>query len=75
MADRKADEAGLTPGDLEESRSGGGRGERYDEAQGGGRSWQDVSRSADEADLAEDQAAHQDRGQSEAASEFNSESE
>ena len=56
--------------------SGGDRGERYDEAQGGGRSWKDVSPSADEADdLAEDQAAHQDRGQSEAESEFNAESE
>jgi hypothetical protein len=54
----------------------GGRGERFDEAQGGGRSWKDVSPSAEETDdLAEDQAAHQDRGQSEAEAEFNAESE
>lgn len=37
------------------------RGERFDEAQGGGRGADAVSYDAD--DLAEDQAAHQDRGQ------------
>jgi hypothetical protein len=70
MADRNRDQSD----DAQEPRPG--RGERYDEAQGGGRSWQDVSPSADPADdLAEDQAAHQDRGQSEADAEFNAESE
>ncbi|MEA3061513.1 MAG: hypothetical protein QOJ94_1294 [Sphingomonadales bacterium] len=69
MADRNRDRAG------EPQASGEGRGERFDEAQGGGRSWQDVSRSDDEASLAEDQAAHQDRGQSEAEAEFNAEAE
>lgn len=38
------------------------RGERFDEAQGGGRGTGAVSYNAD--DIAEDQAAHQDRGQS-----------
>jgi hypothetical protein len=82
MADRKAAETGGTPGGPQESRSGGGsgadrgsRGERYDEAQGGGRSWEDVSPSADEASFAEDQGAHQDRGQSEADAEFNADAE
>jgi hypothetical protein len=71
MADRNRDQAG----DPQASPSVGGRGERFDEAQGGGRSWEDVSPSADEADLAEDQAAHQDRGQSEADAEFNADAE
>ncbi|MEA3048458.1 MAG: hypothetical protein QOG84_294 [Sphingomonadales bacterium] len=70
MADRNRDQGGGAQA------SGEGRGERFDEAQGGGRSWQDVSPSAEEADdLAEDQAAHQDRGQSEAEAEFNAEAE
>ncbi|MEA3039401.1 MAG: hypothetical protein QOE79_1914 [Sphingomonadales bacterium] len=70
MADRNRDQGVGAPA------SGEGRGERFDEAQGGGRSWQDVSPSAEEADdLAEDQAAHQDRGQSEAEAEFNAEAE
>jgi hypothetical protein len=38
------------------------RGERFDEEQGGGRGSDAVSYDAD--DIAEDQAAHQDRGQS-----------
>jgi hypothetical protein len=69
MADRNGDRAG------DPHASGGGRGERYDEAQGGGRSWEDVSPAGDEASLAEDQAAHQDRGQSEAEAEFNADAE
>ena len=75
MADRNRDQATDGSGDREFP-SAGGRGERFDEAQGGGRSWQDVEPSADQADeLAEDQAAHQDRGQSEADAEFNAEAE
>ncbi|MEA2998786.1 MAG: hypothetical protein QOH04_2380 [Sphingomonadales bacterium] len=74
MTDRKQDEAGGTSSDLQESQYGGGsgrdRGERFDEAQGGGRSWEEVSPSADE-----ELGAHQDRGQSEADAEFNAESE
>jgi hypothetical protein len=67
MTDGNRDQADRAP-------AAGGRGERYDEAQGGGRSWKDVSPSADRADdLAEDQAAHQDRGQSDAETEFNAE--
>jgi hypothetical protein len=69
MTDRKQDEPGR-----EDSQSadggGGGRGESYDEAQGGGRSWEDVSPSGEE-----EQGAHQDRGQSEADAEFNAEAE
>jgi hypothetical protein len=74
MTDRNRDQA--ADGSVErELPSAGGRGERFDEAQGGGRSWQDVEPSAVEADdLADDQAAHQDRGQSEADAEFNAES-
>jgi hypothetical protein len=75
MADRKQDEAGRAAGGLQDSQAGTGRGERYDEAQGGGRSWEDVSPSPDEAALPPDQGAHQDRGQSEAEAEFNAESE
>ncbi|HEX8640869.1 MAG TPA: hypothetical protein VF704_06900 [Allosphingosinicella sp.] len=45
---------------------GQSRGERFDEAQGGGRGGQSVSGGDD---LAEDQAAHQDRGQSVAEAE------
>jgi hypothetical protein len=51
---------------------GQSRGERYDEQSGGGRSAETVSfdraRDGDD-DLAEDQRAHQDRGQSEAEDE------
>lgn len=43
---------------------GQSRGERYDEEQGGGRGPESVSRDDDE--IAADQQAHQDRGQSEA---------
>jgi hypothetical protein len=71
MADRNRDRST----DPQPSQPGSGRGERFDEAQGGGRSWQDVSPAGDEASLAEDQAAHQDRGQSEAEAEFNAEAE
>ena len=44
------------------------RGERFDEAQGGGRGRDEVS-SGDSDDLASDQAEHQDRGQSVAEAE------
>jgi hypothetical protein len=75
MTNRDRDQAADGSGD-QDFPSAGGRGERFDEAQGGGRSWRDVEPSADPADeLAEDQAAHQDRGQSEAEAEFNAEAE
>ena len=66
MADEKG---GMTDRDLQQSQSGGGapgqsRGERYDEEQGGGRGPESVSLDDDE--IAADQQAHQDRGQSEA---------
>src|SRR4051812_16143891 len=68
---------GLAGADLRQSggAAGGDRGERFDEEQGGGRGWREVSPSADEAALAEEQGAHQDRGQSEAETEFNAEAE
>jgi hypothetical protein len=46
------------------SAPGQSRGERYDEEQGGGRGPESVSPDDDE--IAADQQAHQDRGQSEA---------
>ena len=57
---------GITGRDLEQSESEGGqsRGERFDEAQGGGRGPESVSLDDDE--IARDQQAHQDRGQSDA---------
>ena len=66
MAD---DKPGLGGPDLQQSQSGGGpagqsRGERFDEEQGGGRGPESVSLDDDE--IAADQQAHQDRGQSEA---------
>lgn len=56
MAD---DRNGMTGRDPQQS-----RGERYDEAQGGGRGPDSVSPDDDE--IARDQQAHQDRGQAEA---------
>ncbi|MEA3061912.1 MAG: hypothetical protein QOJ94_1693, partial [Sphingomonadales bacterium] len=43
MADRNRDRST----DPQPSQPGSGRGERFDEAQGGGRSWQDVSPAGD----------------------------
>ena len=69
-------QSGLAGSDLRQgggSSSGQSRGERFDEAQGGGRGADEVSASADELEFAEDQRDHQQRGQAEA--EFNAESE
>ena len=67
------DRNGLGGRDLPQKESGGepyagapaqSRGERFDEEQGGGRGPESVSPDDDE--IAADQQAHQDRGQSEA---------
>jgi hypothetical protein len=72
--DQRAGQAGGGPGPSDTSNAGGdaspggsgsdgqSRGERFDEEQGGGRSPESVSPDDDE--IAEDQRAHQDRGQS-----------
>ena len=78
MADEKD---GMTGRDLQESQSGIGsaergpirsegqsRTERYDERANGGRGPESVSPDDDE--IARDQQAHQDRGQSEAEADF-----
>ena len=67
-------QSGLTGGNMDEggrSASGQSRGERFDEEQGGGRGVMFEGETGSE-EFAEDQAAHQDRGQSEAA-DFNRE--
>ncbi|MBV9931353.1 MAG: hypothetical protein JO013_10465 [Alphaproteobacteria bacterium] len=65
-------DSGLAGGDRSEARGAGiSRGERFDEEANGGRGAEDVSPSADELAFAEDQRAHQDRGQSEADDDFN----
>jgi hypothetical protein len=67
-------QSGLAGGDRRQGGGSGGgqsRGERYDEAQGGGRGADDVSPSADELEFADDQRDHQERGQADA--EFNAE--
>jgi hypothetical protein len=61
----QAGQSGLAGSDREGPVSEGqSRGERFDEEQGGGRDPESVSRDDDE--IAQDQQAHQDRGQSEA---------
>jgi hypothetical protein len=64
--DRQAGQPGLAgeAGDGGGGADGQSRGERFDEEQGGGRGPERVS--ADDEEIAEDQRAHQDRGQSEA---------
>jgi hypothetical protein len=60
---------GLADGDVDpsgRSATGQSRGERFDEEQGGGRGVM-LEGEAGSAEFAEDQAAHQDRGQSDAA--------
>jgi hypothetical protein len=47
------------------------RGERFDEEANGGRGVEDLSPSSEELEFADDQGAHQDRRQSEAADDFN----
>jgi hypothetical protein len=64
-------QSGLAGGDLSTGGGGGAatgqsRGERFDEEQGGGRGVLFEAETGS-AEFAEDQAAHQDRGQSEAA--------
>lgn len=60
--------SGLAEGDVSESASGSGqsRGERYDEEQGGGRGV-DFDGQSGVSEFADDQAAHQERGQGEAS--------
>jgi hypothetical protein len=61
----QAEQSGLAGSDRERPVSEGqSRGERFDEEQGGGRGMDSVS--ADDDEIARDQQAHQDRGQSEA---------
>jgi hypothetical protein len=65
-------QSGLAGSDLRQgggSSSGQSRGERFDEEQGGGRGVTFDGRGG-VSEFAEDQQAHQDRGQSEAADEF-----
>ena len=66
MADDKSIAGGQSDTGGDVSRQS--RGERYDEEQGGGRGPDSVSLDDDE--IAADQQAHQDRGQSEAEAEF-----
>ena len=70
--ERRADDR-AADGQIDGAPSGQSRGERFDEAQGGGRGVM-FDGSGGVSVFAEDQAAHQDRGQSEAA-EFERESE
>jgi hypothetical protein len=73
---QRESQAGLAGGgQLQQGDAGQSRGEAFDEQQGGGRSSDSISLDGDEAgteDFQLDQQAHQDRGQSEA--EFNAES-
>jgi hypothetical protein len=66
MADDKGSLGGREDGGNtnQQQTAGQSRGERYDEEQGGGRGPDSVSLDDDE--IAADQQAHQDRGQSEA---------
>jgi hypothetical protein len=68
-------DSGQAGGDRPQARGAGvSRGERYDEEANGGRGADEVSPSAEELEFAEDQAEHQDRGQSEADEAFNRDS-